>query len=76
MKRSVSHFLWDASKESEEKKQNVFQYLLVYKRHLGRLVGSLPAVLVELNLVKASMDVDLVFPGTVHRVNRDLFETV
>ena len=69
MKRSVSHFLWDASKESEEKKQNVFQYLLVYKRHLGRLVGSLPAVLVELDLVEAAVDVDLVLPGAVHRVD-------
>ena len=72
MKRSVSHFLWDASKESEEKKQNVFQYLLVYKRHLGRLVGSLPAVLVELDLVEAAVDVDLVLPGAVHRVDGDL----
>ena len=59
-------------KESEEKKQNVFQYLLVYKRHLGRLVGSLPAVLVELDLVEAAVDVDLVLPGAVHRVDGDL----
>ena len=44
----------------------------VQKEHFHRLVRGFPPVLVELNLVKASVDVDLVLPGAVHRVDRDL----